>query len=83
MTDRRDRHLSIDLLARCLAGHGDRSEQRWVVRHLLTGCERCRKLAALTFMLAALREDDFLPAGSPGDSPPLLFTCKPANAKNQ
>ena len=76
MTNRRDRHLSTDVLARCLTGLGDRSEQRRVVRHLLTGCERCRKLTALTFTLAALCHEDLLPA-------PLLFTCKPANAKNQ
>lgn len=41
----KDYHLSPDLLNRFLEGSLDAGERRRVVRHLLTGCPACQKVA--------------------------------------
>lgn len=47
----KNEHVSAALLARFSENHATSEERMWLVRHLLSGCEQCSRLAAQVFYL--------------------------------
>ncbi|HVT19515.1 MAG TPA: hypothetical protein VHQ90_25460 [Thermoanaerobaculia bacterium] len=75
----KNEHVSAGQLARFSKNHATSEERMWLVRHLLSGCEKCSRLAAQVFHLES-KEAETLAEGL--SSLPTIRSFREAQTKH-